>query len=104
LRPDNQLVKRGGVWDFDGAKPMLTMGNGDVYWFVSTTAGNETVVLPPAADTVSIVYTVKRTTAGANTLVVSTISGNIDGAATKSMGSQYDVFSFTSDGTQYWIV
>jgi hypothetical protein len=101
---DAQVVKKGGLWDFDGVQPTLTFGNGDVIWFIDTTAANVTVTLPDAADTVSIVYTVKRKTAGANTLTVATIAGNIDGAATKSMGSQYDVFSFTSDGTQYWII
>lgn len=101
---DNQFVKRGGRWKFDGTQPTLTFGNGDVIWFANTTAANVTVTLPDAADTVSIVYTVKRTTAGANTLTVATIAGNIDGAATKSMGTQYDVFSFTSDGTNYWII
>lgn len=101
---DSQAVKKGGIWDFDGVKPMLTMGNGDVYWFVSTTAGNETVVLPAAEDTVSIIYTVKRTTGGAETLTVSAISGNIDGSGSLSVPNQYDVYSMTSDGTNYWII
>ena len=101
---DNQIVKRGGRWKFDGVQPTLTKGNGDVIWFIDTTAANVTVTLPPAEDTVSIVYTVKRKTAGANTLTVAGTTGNIDGAASKSMASQYDVFSFTSDGTNYWII
>ncbi len=101
---DAQVVKKGGIWDFDGAQPTLTFGNGDVIWFIDTTAGNVVVTLPDAADTVSLKYTVIRKSAGANTLTVGTIAGNINGAATKSMGSQYDTFTFTSDGTQYWII
>lgn len=101
---DAQAVKKGGLWDFDGVQPTLTFGNGDVIWFIDTTAASVTVTLPDAADTVSIVYTVKRKTAGINTLTVATVAGNIDGAATKSLALQYDVFSFTSDGSQYWII
>ena len=101
---DAQVVKKGGVWDFDGTQPMLTMGNGDVIWFIDTTGGNVAVSLPDAADTVSIVYTVKRTTAGINTCTVTPLSGNIDGAANLSVPLQYDVYSMTSDGTNYWII
>ena len=101
---DSQAVKKGGIWKFDGLQPTLTMGNGDVYWFIDTTAASVTVTLPDAADTVSIIYTVKRKSAGVNTLTVATIAGDIDGAATKALTLQYDHFAFTSDGTQYWII
>lgn len=101
---DAQVVKKGGIWKFDGLQPTLTRGNGDVYWFVNTTAANVTVTLPDAADTVAIVYTVKRLTAGANTLTVGTIAGTIDGAATHSIATQYLAYSYLSDGSNYFII
>ena len=99
-----QPVSRGALWEFDGVQPTLTDGMGNKYWFIDTTSGNIAVTLPDAADTVGFIYTVKRTTAGANTLTVTPVAGNIDGAANKSMATQYDKFSFTSDGSNYWII
>ena len=70
---------------------------------VNTTGGNISIVLPAAATSLNYVFIVKRTTAGANTLVITATSGNIDGAASASIATQYDSLSFRSDGTNYWI-
>ena len=101
---DAQNARRSALWKFDGVQPTLTDGLGNKYWFISTTAGNVTVTLPDAADTVGFIYIVKRTTAGANTLTVATGGGNIDGAASHSIPTQYACYSYTSDGTNYWII
>ena len=106
-RTDNARVKVGGIYktDTDDGQLTFTDGQGRKYWFVDTTSGNVTITLPNAADvTPDTPYIVKRTTAGVNTLTVTTGGGNIDGAATKSMPTQYDTFTFVSDGTNYWIV
>jgi hypothetical protein len=70
---------------------------------IDTTAGNVTVNLPDATTSVGYLFTVKRTTAGANTLTVQADSGNIDGVATALLPTQYDSLTFRSDGTDYWI-
>lgn len=106
-RTDNAPAKLGGIFktDTDDGQLTFTNGLGHKYWFVDTTGGNVTITLPDAAEvTPDTPFTVKRTTAGANSLTVATGGGNIDGAATKSMPTQYDKFTFVSDGTNYWIV
>lgn len=106
-RTDSAPVKTGGIYktDTDDGQLTFTDGQGNKYWFVDTTSASVTVTLPAATEvTADTRFIVKRTTAGANTLTVSTGGGNIDGAATKSMPTQYDKFTFVSDGTNYWIV
>lgn len=71
---------------------------------IDTSAGATTAVLPAASATLGLLFTVKRITAGANSLTVSAATGNIDGSATLSIATQYTVYSFRSDGTNYWIV
>ncbi|MEO6291889.1 MAG: hypothetical protein ABIO88_04635 [Burkholderiaceae bacterium] len=101
---DAQGARTGGLWKFDGLQPTLTDGLGNKYWFIDTTAANVAVTLPSALEMVGVIFTVKRTTAGANTLVVTPVAGNIDGAASHSIGTQYAAYSYTSDGSNYWIV
>lgn len=105
-RTDAAPAKLGGIFktDSDDGQNTFTDGRGHKYWFVDTTGGNVTITLPDATDvTPDTPYTVIRTTAGVNTLTVTTGGGNINGSATKSMASQYDKFTFVSDGTNYWI-
>jgi hypothetical protein len=97
-------AKTGGIFEFEGTQPTLTDGFGNKYWFIDTTGGNVAVALPPADEGVSKVYTVKRKTAGANTLTITPVSGNIDGSATHSIPAQYESHSYVSDGTDYWII
>ena len=101
---DAQSAKRGGIWKFDGVQPTLTDGMGNKYWFIDTTGGNVAVTLPDATDAGAVLFTVKRKTAGANTLVVTPVAGNIDGAASHSIGTQYAAYTYLSDGSNYWII
>jgi len=101
---DAAPAKIGGIPEIEGTQYTFTDGQGNKYWFADTTAGNVAVTLPPAADSMSFLYTVKRTTGGANTLTVSADSGNIDGSATHSIATQYHCFTYLSDGDNYWIV
>jgi hypothetical protein len=106
-RTDGAPVKIGGIFktDPDDGQNTFTDGQGNKYWFVDTTDGNKEVTLPAAAETTAdIIYTVKRTTAGVNTLTVKTDGGNIDGAATHSIPTQYASYSYVSDGENYWII
>ena len=104
-RTDAAPVKVGGIFKDDNGQRTFTDGQGNVYWFIDTTGGNVTVTLPDAttvaADTI---FTVKRTTGGANTLTVATDAGTIDGSATHSIPTQYSCYSYISDGDNYWII
>lgn len=104
---DAPTAKTGGIFDFDGptaAQPVFTDGMGNKYWFIDTTGGNVTVTLPTPDEAVAKIYTVKRKTGGANTLTVTPVSGNIDNAASHSIVTQYESYSYVSDGDNYWIV
>lgn len=79
------------------------LGPADGFVLADTTAGNVTITLPDATTVMGYEYAVKRATAGANTLTIDTVGGNIDGAASTAIAAQYDYLRFKSDGTDYWI-
>lgn len=101
---DASAAKTGGIFEVEDSQTTFTDGAGNKTWFVSTTAGNVAISLPPADEGTTKVYTVKRTTGGANTLTVTALSGNIDGAASHSITVQHKSYSYMSDGVDYWIV
>ena len=80
------------------ATTVVTARSGTI--LVDTTAGDVTVTLPANGLT----YRIKRITAGANTLTVATAAGDIDGAATATIATQYESITLKSDGADYWIV
>lgn len=95
----------GGVWSIEGGQNVFTDGRGDRFWFVDTTAGAVTITFPAAADMApDVINWVKRTTAGANSITVSSLSGTIDGAASHSIPTQYMCYGYVSDGTKYHIL
>lgn len=68
------------------------------------TAGGFTVTLPSAVGRHGQQpLTVKRTSA-ANNVTVASAGGNIDGAATAVLTTQYASYTFVSDGALWWIV
>ncbi len=73
-------------------------------YLVDTTAGNTTVTLPSASTVTGRKFIIKRVSAGANSLTVQATAGNIDGASTYSMATQYMARELQSDGTNYFIV
>lgn len=104
-RTDAPGAKQGGIYKLDGDQWTFTNGKGDRFWFVDTTAGAVTVTLPDAGDVApDTMFVVKRLTAGANALTVSTVAGTIDGAATKSLASQWDVGRYVAFNGNYYTV
>lgn len=106
-RTDGAPVKIGGLFktDTDDGQNTFTDGQGNKYWFADTTSANVTITLPDAADvTPDIIYTVKRISGGVNTLTVQTGGGNIDGAASQTINTQYASYSYVSDGSNWWII
>lgn len=76
----------------------------DYMLLVDTSAGNTTVSLPDATKVKNRTFAVKRTTGGADTLTVSAVSGDIDGASSDTLVDQYACRIYKSDGVNYWIV
>lgn len=70
-----------------------------------TTTAAFTLTLPTAVGIAGRVYILKRTSASANNLTVGTTSSQtIDGATTKTLGSQYSAVTVQSDGTNWQII
>ena len=104
-RTDAASAKEGGLYGEEDGQLIFVDGQGNKYWFIDTTGGNVTVTLPSATDSApSLIHMVKRLTAGANTLTVTTDGGNIDGAATQNIPAQYAAYTYVSDGQNYWII
>ena len=77
---------------------------GNVLVIGDTSGGNVLHTIPSAAAAINVTYHVKRTTGGANTLKVTSSSGNIDGTATVTIATQYTCLQLRSDGADWWIV
>lgn len=70
-------------------------------WPCDTTSGNFTITLPsPVTGTV---YIIKKITTDTATLTVATTSGNIDGAATRTLITPYASVTVYTDGTNWFI-
>ena len=96
---------QGGKYKLDGGQRTFTDGQGNKIWLADTSGGAVTITLPdPTKCAPDRIYTVKRTTGGANALVVQPQSGTIDGASSHSIMVQYLSYSYVSDGANYWIV
>lgn len=80
------------------------VGLSDGLVLASTTGSSVTTTLPDATIVLGREFTVKRTTAGANTLTVQATAGNIDADASFTIDVQYEAHTFKSDGSNYWIV
>jgi hypothetical protein len=101
---DLQNVKRGAEFVSLTGVAATRLGNGDWIYLVDTTAANRQVILPRAADEVGHLHTVKRISAGANTCVVSSEGGNLDGSASYSIATQYVAVGFFADGDNWWAI
>lgn len=101
-----QLVQQGVIFATEDSQLVMYDGQGNKTWFVDTTAGNVTITLPAAnADNaIGVTFTIKRKTAGVNTLTIDPATGNIEGSVTAAMPTQFDFRQYRSDGTEYWRV
>lgn len=67
--------------------------------------GGITITLPTAVGIAGRIYTVKRTSSGANTVTVDTTSSQtIDGATTVVLNAQYTSLDLVSDGANWKIL
>lgn len=80
-----------------------TMVAADSTVLADATSAPFTVTLP-VSPTAGDEYNVKKIDSTANAVTVQGSSGNIDGAANITIGTQFDSLSFTFDGTNWWIV
>jgi hypothetical protein len=68
------------------------------------TAGAFTVTLPPVADSTDVWINVKKVDASVNAVTVApSVTGLIDGAATKALSAQYDAVDLYCDGSNWYI-
>jgi hypothetical protein len=50
------------------------------------------------------IFNIKKVDSGVGVITISPSSGTIDGAASKTLTSQYDSLTITSDGTNFFII
>lgn len=85
-----------------GTSGAVTLTNGNNILLVDASGASRTVTLP--SPTAGKIFNIKKIDSSANTVVISAPSGTIDGTATKSLASQYDSLTITSDGTNFFII
>jgi len=66
------------------------------------TGGAFTVTLPDAGEADHTEYTVVATVVSGGNVTVATVAGNINGAATVVLGTQYHGVTVASDGSNYF--
>ena len=79
--------------------------NDDDVILVNAAGGNVTISLPPAATADGKVFYIKKVDATANQVIIDADSSElIDGALTVNTTVQFESFTITSDGTNWWIL
>lgn len=83
-----------------------TVSIGPLQGTILLDASNNSIVasLPDAATVRGTPFTIKLLSSGANTATIQAVSGNVEGGASWVISVQYEVVTFKSDGTDYWIV
>lgn len=77
----------------------------DYVVLVDATGGNVILDLPAAATNRGALVTVKKLDASVNTVTVEpNASETIDGAANKSLSTQFEKITLVCDGTEWWVV
>jgi len=79
-----------------------TLTNGYTAVLVNASAGTRTITLP--APTSGKVFHIKKIDSSLNAVTISPPSGTIDGAASKSLASQYSSLTIISDGTNFFLI
>jgi hypothetical protein len=79
-----------------------TLTNGNSIVLATGGAGGITVTLP--APTAGKIFNIKKVDAGIGSITINTLSGTIDGFSSKSLMVQYESFTITSNGTNYFII
>lgn len=73
-------------------------------FIVDTSAGSVTLTLPPAADSVGVVFDVKKVSSSHTVTLDADGSELIDSATTLSWSTQHQSYRLVSDGTQWWVI
>ena len=79
-----------------------SLTNGDSIVLGTAGAGGITLTLP--APTSGKIFNIKKVDAAPGSITISAPSGTIDGVASKTVTSQYDSLTITSDGTNFFII
>ncbi len=90
------------IREVNASGPVL--GN-DYIVLVDTTPGAVTLDLPAAADNTGAIVVVKKIDSSVNSVTIEADgSETIDGAANKSLTTQYETITVVCDGTEWWTI
>lgn len=81
-----------------------TITNANSVVFVSASGGAVTITIPAATGNKGKIFNIKKTDSSLNGVIISPVSGTIDGAVTKTLAFQYDALMLASDGSNYYLI
>jgi len=76
----------------------------DSVLLADATGGAFTVALPSPSSIAGRQYTIKKIDSSANTVTIASTAGNIDGATTKVLSSQWQAARVVSDGSNWFVI
>ena len=71
---------------------------------VDSSGGERTITLPDMSSIPGLKYVVKKIDSSGNNVIVATTNGNIDGASTSTLSTQYKFVEVQSDGSNWYII
>jgi len=71
---------------------------------VDATSANVTITLPNAATNLGLKQVIKRIDTSANTIVVNSISGTIDGVANIGINTVWQAYTLQSNGSNWYVI
>jgi hypothetical protein len=85
-----------------GTSGAVALTNGNSIVLVNASGASRTVTLP--SPTSGKIFNIKKIDSSVNTVVISAPSGTIDGTVSKTLTTQYQSLTITSDGTNFFII
>lgn len=78
--------------------------NNDDVILMDASGGNKIITLPSAATADGKIFYIKKTDSSSNTVMINGSGANIDGVASILITVQYEAYTITCDGTNWWIL
>ncbi len=91
----------GDLYPFVQATGSYSAGPSDSVIYIAP-SGTCQITLPAASEVKGRMYYVKRSNNTTHTVTIAATGGNIDGAASTTLTTAYQVKRFASDGANYW--
>jgi len=88
----------------DGDSWLDDQENKSVIVFIDATSNDVQLIMPPFAQNLNTILTVKRIDSSGNRAYLDVAPSTIDGVAEYDLSTQYDSVTIYCDGTEWWII